>query len=157
MAWSVRLWLAAAAVAMITTGLALLNFDQLRGQLLAEVVRQFPDAPPATRERVAAVTLLILIGSGVLVWLLQAGFALAMRSRRRLARLALVPLWLLGAVHAFFVLGAVVSPVLLGLPVLLGFPVAVGLAAIAAVLMFLPASNAWLAPSSGRHRTGRAS
>jgi hypothetical protein len=151
MAWSVRLWLAAVVVTMITAGLALLNFDQLHGQLLAEVVREFPDEQPATRERVAAVTLLVLIGSGVLVGLLQAGFALAMRSRRRFARLALVPLWLLGAVHALFVLGTVVAPVLLGLPV------AVGLSAIASVLMFLPASNAWLARSAVRHRTGRAS
>lgn len=151
MVWSVRLWLAAVAVAIVTAGLALLNFDQLHGQLLADVARQFPDELPATRERVAAATLLVLIGSGVLIAILQAGFALAMRLRRRFVRPALVPLWLLGAVHALFVLGTVTSPVLLGLPV------AVGLSAIAAVLMFLPASNAWMAGSSGRHRVGRAS
>lgn len=151
MVWSVRLWLAAVIVMVVTAVLALLSFDQLQSRLLAGVVQQFPDESPATRERVVAVTLLIMIGFGLLVGILQAAFALAMGARRRLARLALIPLWLLAALHALAVFSAV--PV----PVLLGFPVAAGLSAIAAVAMFLPASNAWLAGASGRHRTRRAS
>jgi hypothetical protein len=148
MVWSVRLWLAAFAAVTVTAALALLNFDSLHGDLLADVVREFPDETPATRERAAAAALLILIGSGLLIGLLQLGFALAMSSRRRSARLALVPLWLLGAIHTLVVFGTVPSPVLLGLPV------AAGLCAIAAVAMFLPASSAWLAVRPGRHRAG---
>jgi hypothetical protein len=151
MVWSVRLWLTAFAAVTVTAALALLNFDSLHADLLADVVREFPDETPAARDRVAAAALLILIGSGLLIGLLQVGFALAMGSRRRPARLVLVPLWLLGAIHALVVLGAVPSPVLLGLPV------AVGLSATAAVAMFLPASSAWLAAQPGRHRAGRPS
>jgi hypothetical protein len=151
MTWSVGLWLAAVTVTVATAALALLNFDQLYGRLLADVALEFPDETPATRERVVAATLLILIGSGLLIGLLQAAFALAMGSRRRWARLALVPLWLLGAIHGLAMFSTVPVPVLLGLLV------AAGLSAIAAVAMFLPASNAWLAGTAGRHRVGRAS
>jgi hypothetical protein len=151
MVWSVRLWLVAFAAATVTAALALLNFDQLHAGLLAKVVREFPDETPATSARATAAALLILIGSGLLIATLQAGFALAMGSRRRLARLALVPLWLLGAIHALAMFSTVRSPVLLGLPV------AVGLSAIATAAMFLPTSSAWLAAPAGRRRAGRQS
>ncbi|HET8641003.1 MAG TPA: hypothetical protein VFM37_03640 [Pseudonocardiaceae bacterium] len=146
--WSVRLWLAAGAVVTVTAGLALLGTDQLSTALLADAARQFPDEPQETRDRVVAAALLILIGSGLLIALLQVAFALAMGTRRRGARLVLGPLWLLGALHCAAVFGALPSPLLLGLPI------ATVLATAAVVTMFLPATNAWLAPRSGRHRLG---
>ena len=150
-AWSARLWLAAVGLSLFTTVLAVVDLDRLHAGLLADVVLRFPTEAPAARERVVAAALLILIGSGLLVALLQGAFALAMgarvrRARRRRARQALVPLWLLGAVHAVVTCGTLASPILLGLPV------AVIVSTVAVVAMFRPASNAWLAGHAGRHR-----
>jgi hypothetical protein len=80
------------------------------------------------------VALGILIGSGVLVALVQLGFAAALNARRRWARVALLPVGLLGAVVVAALPGAALPGV-----VLLGVVPAAG----AAVSMFLPASNAW--------------
>jgi hypothetical protein len=74
--------------------------------------------------------------------LLQLGFTLAMRSRRRWARIALVLAGLIGAGHALIAAGAVPQPVLLGLSA------AAALAGI--VAMFQPVCNVWFAARSGR-------
>jgi hypothetical protein len=126
---SVGLWLVTAIVALVGVVLAVLNLDRLRGDLLAQVLREFPAESVATRERVVVVALGILIGSGVLVALVQLGFAAALNARRRWARVALLPVGLVGAV----VLAALPGAALLGVVPAAG----------AAVSMFLPASNAW--------------
>ncbi|MEO6090473.1 MAG: hypothetical protein ABIQ18_45970 [Umezawaea sp.] len=125
---SVLLWFA--TVVAEAAG-ALLDFTQLRGDLVTEVMLRFPDESATTRERVVVAALAILIGSGVLTALLQIGFATALKGGRKWARVALVPIGLGGAV-AF---GVVSQPALAGLVPATG----------AAVAMFLPASSTWLA------------
>lgn len=146
-AWSAGLWLAAVLAGLASAVLVLLNFDQLRADLLADVTQQFPDETQVTRERVVAAVLAFLIGSGVLIVLMQLGCALAMRSRRRWARVALVPLWLLGAGYSLAVLGGLPWPALIAASVAMGLSAI--LSTVAAVVMFLPASNSWFAGSSG--------
>jgi len=136
---AVGLWLGAVVLAAASTVLILLDLQQLHGDLLAQVVQQFPNETAATQQRVANLALAILVGSGGLVVLLQLVCAIAMHARRRLARLVLVALWLLGAVQNVFIAGVVPGPVLAGLVT------ATGLATMATVAMFLPPSNAWLA------------
>src|SRR5262249_19788102 len=88
-----RLWLAAGILGAASAVLVLLDRQQLHGELLAQVVRQFPNEAAATQQRVANLALAILVGSGALVVLLQLVCAIALHARRRLARLVLVALW----------------------------------------------------------------
>jgi hypothetical protein len=136
---AIWLWLGAVVAGAAGTVLILLNLQQLHGELLAQVVQQFPTEAAATQQRVANLASAILVGSGGLVVLLQLAGAVALRARRRLARLILVALWLLGAVQNVFMVGVVPGPILIVLVT------ATGLATVASVAMFLPPSNAWLA------------
>jgi hypothetical protein len=136
---AVGLWLAAVVLGAASTVLVLLDLQQLHGDLLAQVMQQFPNEAAATQQRVANIALAVLVGSGGLVVLVELVCAIAMNARRRLARLALVALWLLGVVQNVFMAGVVTGPVLTGLVT------ATGLATIAIVAMFLPPSNAWMA------------
>jgi hypothetical protein len=141
---SVALWLVAAAVGAAGAVLILADLWQLQADLLAQVVQQFPTEPAATQQRVADTAVAVLIGSWVLVVLLQLAGAIAMGARRRLARLALVLPWLLGVVQNVFLIGIV------PLPILATLLTATALATVATVAMFLPPCSAWLAGRGGR-------
>src|SRR5262249_37729892 len=136
---AVGLWLAALVLGAASTVLLLLDTRQLRGDLLAQVVHQFPNEAAATQQHVANLALTILIGSGGLVALLGLVFAVALHARRRPARRGVGALWLVGAVQNLFLAGVAPGPVLTGLVM------ATGLATVATVAMFRPPSNAWLA------------
>lgn len=141
---SVCLLLAAVTVGAAGAVLILADLRHLQADLLAQVVQQFPNEQAATQRRVADTALSVLIGSWALVLLLQPACAMAMGARRRLARLALVPLWLLGAGQNVFAIGIVPPPIMVALLT------ATGLATAATVAMFLPPSNAWLAGRGAR-------
>jgi hypothetical protein len=139
---SVVLWLGAVLVAATAGVLVVLQLEVLRADLLAQSQAQFPTETAATVERVVTAALAVLLGSWAAIELLVLLFALMLAGRRRVAkaaRLALVLLWLVQVVHGAVVLGVAPMPV----PVLLVVTQMVGLAAI--VVMFLPASNTWLA------------
>jgi hypothetical protein len=141
---SVCLWLAAVAVGVAGAMLILLDLQRVQGDLLTQVAQQFPNEAAVSQARVANVALAILIGSWGLVMLLQLACVIAMGAQRRLARPALVPLWLLGAVQNVLVVGVVPQPILVGLAT------ATALAAAGTVAMFLPPSSAWLADRGAR-------
>jgi hypothetical protein len=138
---STALWLLAAALGAAVIALTLIDLDHVRASVLADVTQQFPDETAATRDRVLTAVLTVMVGGGTVILLLQLGFALAMRSRRRWARIALVPVGLAGVGHALITVGAIAGPLLAG---------AVAAVAVAAtVTMFLPASNLWFTAHSG--------
>ncbi|TWP46284.1 hypothetical protein FKR81_36740 [Lentzea tibetensis] len=131
------LWIVAVVLQLASSMLTLLDLDQLRTDLLAEVSQGFPAESPVMKDRVVVAVLALLLGSGVLLALLQLGFASAMNKGKRWARLALVPLAAFGVVHAAIVFGALSSPLLAGLLA------AAGVAVSAVVTSFLPASRVW--------------
>ncbi len=150
MTTAVRLWAFAAVAGAVGVTLIMLDLDQVRSELVAEVTREFPNEAPVVRDRAAVAALAILVGSRVLVEALQWGAVLAVRSRRRWARPVLVPLWLFGVVHCAFSAGRLPPPALVGLVT------ASALASAAVVAMFLPAANAWLSGrAAGLSRGGR--
>lgn len=141
---SVLLWQAAAVACAAGVVLAVADLDQVRAALSADVVRQFPNESLETWDRVVTAALAVIVGVGAVIPLLQLGFALAMRSRRRWARMVLIVVGLLEAGHVVIALGALPRPALVGLGS------AVGLAVVATFAMFLPASNKWLSSRGGR-------
>jgi len=141
---STVLWLAAVAIGTAGLVLTLVDLDQVRAAVLADVTGQLPNELPSTRDRVAAAVLGVIIGGGAVIVLLQLGFTLAMAKRRRWARVALV---LIGLIAVGYDLGAVGA---VPLPVLIGLAAAAALAG--TVAMFLPAANVWLRPVRGGRR-----
>lgn len=137
-------WLAGVGALLTTVAGSLLAVDDLRADLLAILVRDYPGETAATRDRVVQVAVIVLLAGGALLAAVQAGFATAMRAGRSWARVALV--LLLGPVLLHSVLlGGVAAPII---KVLLGAEV--GLALVAAALMFLPGSGRWFAARAGR-------
>lgn len=133
------LWWVAAALGFVGAAWALLNLDEFRSAVLVIIARTAPDATQAAQDRVVTSTTVILIGSAILIALLQAIFAAGLRSGRGGARAALILLTVLAALHLLFAVH-VLSPVsrivqLLGLAV----------AAAATVAMLLPGTYAWFA------------
>jgi len=139
---STVLWLASIAVGAAGIGLMLVDLDNVRANLLADVARQLPTELPSTWERVTAAALAVITGGGAVILLLQLGFALAMRNGHRWARIALIPTGLAGLGHALIAAGALPRPALAGIPA--------ALAVAGAITMFLPASNVWFNGWGGR-------
>jgi hypothetical protein len=133
------LWLGAAGVLLLAVVLPLVGAGDLWADVTAVVTRDFPNESATTRDRAIAALTAGLVGSGVLLALLEGGAAAAMRSGRAGARILLGLLFALSAVHGLVMLGFA-TPLSSGL---LGTGVALGL--VASVLMFLPGTTAWLA------------
>ncbi|WP_214406545.1 hypothetical protein [Pseudonocardia lacus] len=133
------LWMVAAAALLLAVVLPLVGVGDLWADVTALVTRDFPNESPTTRDRAIAALTVGVVGSGVLLALLEAGAAAAVRSGRSGARILLALLCALTVVHAL-VMVEVATPLS---SALLGTGVALGL--VATVLMFLPGTTAWLA------------
>lgn len=129
------LWLLAALATLVAVGLPLLGVGEFEADLLADVTRDFPAETQATRERVVGIAVAVLIGGGILLALLEAGFAAAMRSGRGGARIVLALLLVPAGLHLWLLLGAA-SPITAS-ALVIGTVLAAG----AAVLMFLPGTH----------------
>jgi hypothetical protein len=132
------LWAGAAAALVLAVALPMVGVGDLWTDVTNAVNTGFPNEAETTRDRAAAVATIVLVGSGVLLALLVAAFAAGLRRGKSSARIVLALLLVLVTVHALLMLG--VAP--LASTVLLGAAVALGL--VAAVLMFLPGTTAWL-------------
>ncbi|MCO1658299.1 hypothetical protein [Pseudonocardia humida] len=133
------LWLVAAGALLLAVVLPLVGVGDLWADVTATVARDFPNESPTTRDRAVAALTAGLVGSGVLLALLEGGAAAALRSGRSGARILLALLLALTAVHGLVMIGFAtpLSSAMLGAGVALGL--------VAAVLMFLPGTTAWLA------------
>jgi hypothetical protein len=132
------LWAGAGAALVLAVVLPLIGVGDLWSDVTTTVNNGFPSEAATTRDRAVAVVTLVLVGSGVLLAVLVGAAAATMRAGRSASRIALVLLLVLMTVHALVMLG--VAPTVSTL--LLGADVALGL--VAAVLMFLPGTTAWL-------------
>lgn len=142
------LWLGACLVGMITVTATLVYFSRLQADMLSIVDQQFPQEMPETREQVATAAVAILIGTGVLIVLVQMTLAIVLRSGRGWARFALVVFGLLGAVYGAAAVGA--TPMVTKA----GLLATIALMLIATVLMFLPPARSWFAQCRLTQSTG---
>jgi hypothetical protein len=132
------LWLAAAAALLLAVVLPLVGVGDLWTDVTNAVNNGFPSEAVTTRDRASAAVTLVLVGSGVLLAVLIGAAAAGLRGGRSGARVLLVLLLVLVVVHGLLMLG-VAPPTSTAL---LAGAVALGL--VAAVLMFLPGTTAWL-------------
>jgi hypothetical protein len=133
------LWVAACLAGLITAGVTLRYFSELRGVVLAIVEHQYPLETSATREKAAVTTVATLIGAGALIAVVQLVLAVTMRSGRGWARFMLIGLTILGALYSVAVFSA--APTISQVGMLAG----TALMVIAWVPMFLPGTRAWFA------------
>ncbi|MGH3942042.1 MAG: hypothetical protein ACRDTG_26150 [Pseudonocardiaceae bacterium] len=131
------LWLGACLVGVITVAVTLIYFGELQADMLSLVEQQFPDESAGNRDQVATTAVAVLIGTGVLIVLIQMALAIVLHSGRGWARFALVVVGLLGTLYGIAVVGA--TPVVTKA----GLLATVVLMVIAMVLMFLPGARAW--------------
>lgn len=135
---SSTLWMVAATALLLAVVLPLVGVGDLWTDVTDAVNNGFPSEAATTRDRASAVVTMVLVGSGVLLAVLIGAAAAGLRGGRSGARVLLVLLLVLVVVHALLMLG-VAPPTSTGL---LAGAAALGL--VAAVLMFLPGTTAWL-------------
>lgn len=140
---SCALWFTAAVAAVAAVLLPFAGLGDFQTDLRAVVDRDYPSESAGTRDRVVTMATAVLVGGGIAIGLLQAGFAASMGAGRGGARIVLVLVLAPAALHALVMLGVAPasSAVLLGL--------SLALASVAAVLMLLPAAGAWFARQRG--------
>lgn len=127
------LWLVAAGFAMATAIMAAGRVDGLRAEFEREARERDATASADTVGRVADLSVLVIVGGGLLLGLLAVLFATAMRAGKGWGRALLVVVTLLAVGYAVLVLDPMGWPVV----------VAAGTAVVAAVSMCLPESRPW--------------
>jgi hypothetical protein len=127
------LWQLAAALAVAAAVVAVGRLDALRAGFHREARVNDATASAGTLDRVADLSVLVVVGGGLLVGVLAVLFAAAMRVGKGWARPALVLVVLLAVAYA----GLVVAP--MGWVVL----AAAGVALVAGVCMYLPGGRVW--------------
>lgn len=132
-------WLVVAALGLLATAANLASLDGLQDALQVVVERDFPAEAPTIGNRAVALATGVIIGGGLAIPLLQGVAGVALRSRRRGARTALVSLGL--AAGLLTLLAAGVTGPLVTAAMLLQLAVALG----SAVAMYSPAARRWFA------------
>ena len=132
--WSVTtafwLWYLAAGCAVAAAVLAVARLDDLHDEFVREARASDPSASADTVEQAADLSVLVVVGGGVLLGLMGVLFAAAVRAGKNWGRGALVLVAVLAVAYAVLV----VSP--------LGLAAACA-AVLASVCMYLPGSRSW--------------
>jgi hypothetical protein len=135
--WSVRvsfwLWFAGAALAVVAAALVARRLDEVRAAFVREAKANDPTATGDTIEQVADLSVLVVVGGGVVVGVLAVLVAVAMRAGRNWARALLVVVAVAAVGWAVLVLTPA-GP--------LAAAAAVAMVA-ATVVMYLPGSRSW--------------
>lgn len=131
------LWIAAVALQVASSALALIDVRQVRAGLAAEVAQRFPAEAALVQERVVVAVLALLLGAGLLIALLELGLMVALNRGKRWARMTSAVLAGVVLVHAVIVAGGLRSAFLVGLVV------ASGIAISAVVVSFRPSARVW--------------
>ncbi|MGH3762196.1 hypothetical protein [Actinophytocola sp.] len=144
-------WLVAGLLLGAVAGLASTKIDPMRAEFARLARDGDAGATQATIDRVASVSVLIVIGAGVLLGLLGLTLAGAMRAARGWARVILTLVAVLGVAYAAFVISALTDPMLGDLrnPVIAGLLAYAVLVLVALVCMYLPGTTAWLRRPKG--------
>lgn len=127
------LWFAGAALAVVAVTLAVTRLAEMHAEFVSEARANDPTATADTIENVADLSVLVVVGGGVLLGVAGVLFAAAMRGGRRWARPTLVLVVVLAAGWAVLVVEPVGPLVVACAAVLL----------VAAVCMYLPGSKSW--------------
>jgi hypothetical protein len=132
---SCRLWYGAAAVAVAVVVLTVLRLDVVRDELGRVARDSDPAATADTVGRVVDLSVLVIVGGGLVLGVAGGLCAVGLRAGRRWARPTLTLVAVLAVAYGVLVLAATGWLVL----------VQAALALAAAVLMYLPVSTRWLA------------
>ncbi|TDV47792.1 hypothetical protein [Actinophytocola oryzae] len=132
-ALSYWLWWVAALVAVVTVVLALTRIDAMQDELARIARESDPDATDDTVDRVVDLSVLVIIGGGILLGVVGAVLAVGMRAGRGWARVTLIALTLLAVAYALLVVSATGGLVL-------GYA---AVTVVAAVCMYLPGGKRW--------------
>jgi hypothetical protein len=127
------LWWLAAVLAVVTAALALTRLDDVRVELARVTRDSDPSATPDMVGRVVDLSVLVIVGGGLVLGVSGVLVALALRARRRWSRAALITLTLLACTYAVFVVDATGWLVL-------GYA---AVTVVAAVCMYLPSVRRW--------------
>jgi hypothetical protein len=128
------LWTAVAVLQLASSVLALSGARGLFADLVSEVAQGFPAEAVATRERVALAVLVLLLGTGPLLALLELGCVVALNRGKRWARIVLVLLAGVAGVHAVIAARSIF---------LVGLVMASVIAVVAVIVSFSPAARVW--------------
>lgn len=133
-ATSCWLWWLAAVLAALTVVLTLTKLDAVRGELGLVVRESDPSATPERIDQVVDLSVLVIVGGGLVLGVLGGLLAIRLWSGRGWARVVLVVVTLLVVVYGVLVVSAT------GWLVLAFSAVATA----AAVCMYLPGGTRWL-------------
>ena len=128
------LWWLAAGLAVVTVALTLGRLDTVRAELGQAVRDSDPSATPDRVDQVVDLSVLVIVGGGLLLGVVGGLLALRLRAGRRWARLALTIVAVLVVAYGVLVFGATGW-------LALGYG---GLAVVAVVFMYLRGSTRWL-------------
>lgn len=127
------LWAAAAVLALVTAGVGAARYDALHDGFTREARAEDPSAGQDTVEQVADLSVLVIVGGGLLLGVLGVLLAAAMRAGRKWARFALVLVAVMAVAYAVLVTGPT------------GWlPAACAVVAVTgAICAYLPGSRSW--------------
>jgi hypothetical protein len=145
-------WILGSLLAGATGALAATKVDAMRTEFARIARDRDADAAKSTIDSVASASVLIVIGTGLLLAVLGLLLAFAMRTARGWARLFLTVLAIIGVGYAAVVVSALTDPMLEDLRTLVtaGLLAYTVLVVVAAVWMYLPGSNAWFRRPKGK-------
>jgi hypothetical protein len=140
--WS---WMLGSLLVAVPVVLSSMKVETMRTEFARLASQTDPAASEATVDRVAGVSVLIVVGTGAVLGLLGLLLAGPMRNGRNWARILLTVVALIAVVHAAFVTTAVTGPMLeeLRTAVAAGFLAFAGVVLIGTVCMFQPGTRAW--------------
>lgn len=130
-----RLWWLAAVVAVLAVVFALTRLDAMRAELESAARDSDPSATPDVIGQVVDLSVLVIVGGGLVLGLVGALLALGLRAGRGWTRATLVVVALLAVAYGVLVV-SVTGWLVLAYS---------GVAVVAAVCMYLPGARRWFA------------
>lgn len=127
------LWWVASVLGVATSALALTRLDTVRAELAGVAREANPTATAAKVDQAVHLSVLVIVGGGLLLGAAGVLVALALRARKGWSRVVLITLTLMACTYGVFVVDAT------GWLVLAYAAVTV----VAAVCMYLPGSGGW--------------
>lgn len=151
-AFSFWCWILGSLLVGAAGALAATKTDAMRAEFARIARESDPGAAQSTIDSVAAASVLIVVGTGVLLAVLGLLFAFAMRSARGWGRVLLTIVALVGVAYAAVVISALTDPMLedLRTPVTAGLLAYTVLVVVATIWMYLPGANAWFRRPRGK-------
>ena len=138
-------WLAGSLLVAAIVAVTSTRTDPMRTEFARLAGERDPDASRATVDQVASASVLVVLGTGVLLGILGLALAGAMRAGRGWARVVLTLAAVVGVAYTALVTSSLTHPMLedLRTPVTAGLLAYTALTVVATVCMFLPGTMQW--------------